>query len=289
MMKVRRLALALALAPAALGATSLQPERLTFSARREVVRVDVLVSANGQPLKGLQPSDFEVRDNGVLQTVELASFEEVPLNLVLTLDMSESVAGERLEDLRGAGMAVLKSLTRLDRAALLTFNEAVTQPAALTADLGLVREALESAKGAGDTALIDSIYTSLLLGDPEVGRTLVIVFSDGVDTKSWLSPEMLRAAARSSDAVIYAVSAGRADAKDLLEDVSEMTGGALFETESSATLATTFLRIINEFRHRYLISYTPTNAGAGGWHRLDVRVNRRNARVKARPGYFKEQ
>lgn len=285
-MTMRSLALTLALAPAALTAAPVQP---TFSARREVVRVDVLVSASGQPLKGLRPSDFEVRDNGIVQAVELATFEEVPLNLILTLDMSDSVAGDRLAHLRSAGVAVLKSLTRQDRAALLTFNEAVSQPAALTGDLGLVREAIASAEGAGDTALVDGIYTSLLLGESDVGRSLVIVFSDGVDTKSWLSPDMLRAAAQSSDAVVYAVSAGKADARDLLEAVAGITGGTLFETESPLALEATFLRIINEFRHRYLISYTPTNVDAGGWHRLDVRVNRRNARVHARPGYFKER
>ena len=51
---------------------------------------------------GLKPSDFEVLDNGVPQQVDLVSFEQIPLNVVLALDMSESVSGDRLDQLREA-------------------------------------------------------------------------------------------------------------------------------------------------------------------------------------------
>ena len=74
-----------------------------FSSKVEAVRVDVLVTDNGQAIRGLGPADFEVLDNGVPQDVTLVSFDEIPLNVILALDMSDSVAGERLEQLRGAG------------------------------------------------------------------------------------------------------------------------------------------------------------------------------------------
>lgn len=76
---------------------------------------------------------------------------------------------------------------------------------------------------------------------------------------------------------------------DLLDDLTEATGGGLFQTESSSALEATFVRIIDEFRHRYLVSYSPTRVDAAGWHRLDVRVRPRGATVRARPGYFKER
>ena len=83
---------------------------VTFSSRIEAVRVDVLVTDNGQPVRGLGPADFEIRDNGVVQQIDLVSFDQVPLNAVLALDMSDSVAGERLDRLRAAGNAVLAGL-----------------------------------------------------------------------------------------------------------------------------------------------------------------------------------
>ena len=78
-----------------------------FTSKIEAVRVDVLVTDNGQPVRGLGPADFEIVDNGVPQQVELVSFDEIPLNVILALDMSDSVAGERLEQLRGAGGGLL--------------------------------------------------------------------------------------------------------------------------------------------------------------------------------------
>src|SRR4051794_38816142 len=82
----------------------------TFSTIIEAVRVDVLVTEDGRLVPGLRPSDFEVLDNGVPQTVDLASFEEIPLNVVLALDMSSSLDTEQLQHLRSGGKALLGGL-----------------------------------------------------------------------------------------------------------------------------------------------------------------------------------
>jgi hypothetical protein len=60
----------------------------------------------------------------------------------------------------------------------------------------------------------------------------------------------------------------------------------LFEVERTANLGAIFLSVLEEFRHRYLLSYTPRNVPAGGWHRLEVRLKGRRAAIKARPGYL---
>lgn len=258
-----------------------------FTARREVVRVDVLVSNNGQPVQGLQPSDFVIRDNGVIQQVDLASFEEVPLNIVLALDMSTSVAGERLTDLRDAGGSLLDVLKPRDRVSLVTFSHLVTQRAPLTTDVTSVRDALDTAAGSGETALIDGIYSSVVLCDGPQGRGLVIVFSDGVDTASWLSAEALLDAARRSDVVVYGVSTDTVEKASVLRDVTAATGGSLLTVQSTRDLDAVFLQILDEYRHRYLVSYSPTGVDQRGWHRLEVRVSRPAATVKARPGYQK--
>ena len=61
-------------------------QQLLFSTKVEAVRVDVLVTDRGQPVRGLKAADFEVLDNDVLQQVDLVSFAEVPLNVILALD-----------------------------------------------------------------------------------------------------------------------------------------------------------------------------------------------------------
>ncbi len=257
-----------------------------FSSRVEAVRVDVLVTDNGKPVPELRLADFEVFDNGVRQQVDTVGFEQLPLNVVLTLDMSDSVVGERLDHLRAAGRALLDGLKREDRAALVTFSHVVALGADLTTDLGRVRSGLDRARPAGNTAVIDASYAGMMLGESAVGRSLVIVFSDGLDTSSWLEPDAVIEIARRSDAVVYAVSVGLSPRSDFLSDLSEQTGGRLFTIESTKNLSAVFLEVLDEFRQRYLVSYSPSGVARGGWHQITVRVKGRRVTVKARPGYY---
>lgn len=270
------------LALIALSLLALQPN---FASRREAVRVDVLVTDKGQPVRGLAPADFEVLDNGVPQRVDLVSFEEIPLNVILVFDTSGSVTDERLGHMREAGYAVLDGLTRNDQAALVTFSHVVAQRAPLTGDLERVRAALSFRPPEGDTALVDALYTSMLIGESDVGRSLAIVFSDGVDTASFLPADAVLNTAKRSDVVVYGVSVG--PRVRLLRDLSAFTGGRVFDVDSTRNLSATFEKILEEFRHRYLVSYSPENVPRAGWHRLEVRVRSRGARIQARPGYLR--
>ena len=265
-------------------AMSAQTQPPTFSAKVEAVRVDALVTDKGQPVLGLTPADFEVLDNGVPQQVDLVSYEQIPLNVVLALDMSGSVAGDRLDHLRAAGGTLLTALKKEDQAALVTFSHVVTLAARLTTDVATVREALGRAVGVGNTALTDGAYAGLIVGESDVGRALLIVFSDGLDTVSWLTPEIVIETAKRSDVVVYGVAVG-AGKPEFLRDLTSLTGGRLYEVDKTANLSAIFLEVLQEFRQRYLLSYTPRGVAKDGWHRLDVRVKRR-ATVKARPGYL---
>jgi len=262
-------------------------QNAAFSAKVEAVRVDVLVTDKGQPVRGLGPADFEIFDNGVLQQVDLVSFEQIPLNVILALDMSDSVAGERLGHLRAAGYALLSGLKKEDQAALVTFRREVTLDADLTSDARTVRATLDDAEPEGETALVDGTYSAMVVGESDVGRALVIVFSDGLDTSSWLLPESVLETAKRSDVVAYAVSVGRVKA-EFLRDLTSFTGGRLFEVEKTANLSAIFLSVLEEFRQRYLVSFTPRGVAKEGWHRLTVRV-KRGGTVKARPGYLADR
>ena len=264
---------------------SAQTQAPVFSTKVEVVRVDVLVTDKGQPVLGLAPADFEVLDNGVLQQVEFVSYDQIPLNVVLAFDMSDSVAGERLEHLRTAGAGLLGGLKRGDQAALVTFSNRIALGSALTSDVQPLRDALEEVVGAGETSLVDGAYAGLTIGESDAGRALLIIFSDGLDTLSWLSPAAVLGTAKRSDVVVYGVSVGRSKA-EFLHDLTSFSGGRLFELDKTANLSATFLSILEEFRRRYLVSYTPRGVSKDGWHRLEVRIKGKKAAVKARPGYL---
>ena len=257
-----------------------------FTSTIEAVRVDVLVTDNGQAIRGLGPADFELLDNGVPQQVDLVSFDQIPLNVILALDMSDSVAGERLDQLRDAGAGLLGALKNEDQAALVAFSHTVQLGAKLTSDVSTVREALVAAQGTGMTALVDGTYAGIMVGESDVGRALLIIFTDGVDTSSWLRADAVLDAAKRADVVVYGVSVVSRLKPEFLREVTSLTGGRLFEIEKTVTLTSTFLGILEEFRHRYLVSYTPKGVAKDGWHKLDVRLRSRRATIKARPGYL---
>jgi len=257
---------------------------VTFSSKVEVVRVDVLVTDKGQPVHGLGRSDFEIKDNGVDQQIDLVSFDQIPLNVILAFDMSDSVAGERLERLRTAGDAILGALSTRDQSALVTFSHAVRLGAPLTTDVSRVRTALSRATGTGSTSLIDGAYAGIQIGESDAGRALLIVFSDGLDTSSWLGADKVLDAAKRSDVVAYAVAVRSPAKPEFLRDLTSFTGGRLFEVEKAEKLEAIFVSILEEFRQRYLVSYTPRGVAREGWHKLDVRV-KRGGTIKARPGY----
>jgi len=96
-----------------------------FRASVDAVRVDVLVSDGGRPVGGLTASDFELTDNGVPQSIDLVT-TAVSVKVVLVLDASGSVAGEKLGHLKAACRALFRGLRPQDSAALLTFSERLT-------------------------------------------------------------------------------------------------------------------------------------------------------------------
>ena len=125
----------------------------------------------------------------------------------------------------------------------------------------------------------------MILGESETSRALQLVFSDGLDTSSWLTSAAVLDVAKRADIVVYTVATA-GGASPFLRHLSAFTGGSLIQIVSSGDLRSTFLRILDEFRHRYLVSYSPRGVTTNGWHRLDVRVRHRRAIVKARPGYL---
>ena len=280
-MIVRGISLAVLLCSWAAGSPQQPP---AFRSSVEAIRVDVLVSRGGRPVTGLTPADFEIRDDGVVQQVEHAFLEEIPLNVVLALDASSSVAGERARHLKAASRGLLDRLKADDQAALVTFGDAVVVRSPLTRDRSSIREALDAVVPFGDTSLIDAGHTAMLLGESQPGRALVIVFSDGVEVTSYLAAQAVLDAAKRSDAVVYGVALKSLG--PFLKDLTDASGGELFEIQSSSELDAAFAKVLDQFRHRYLLSYTPRGVKRGGWHRLQVRVRQGGTTVRARPGYL---
>ena len=263
----------------------------TFKAGVDLVKLDVSVVRGGQPVRGLTKADFTVDDSDVRQTIDgLFEGEDLPVNVIMALDVSGSVSGDKLANLVEASRQLNNSLRPDDGAALVTFSSAVQVRVPLTRDRSAIAAALGSLSGEGPTAIRDAVWAALQLKPDDDSRTMVLVFTDGVDNASFLGPSEILPAARRMGVVVHAVELGqalnlRSQARSFLGVLADVTGGRQWNATSSRDLHGLFTTAIDEMRARYLVTFYPTGVNRQGWHALKVGVRVRGE-VKTRPGYM---
>ena len=305
---MRRLA---TLAAASLIVAGVHAQTPQFRTGVDAVRVDVLVTDGRRPVADLSTDDFEVLDSGVRQTIDAVAIADVPISMMIALDLSDSVKGDTLNQLKKGVDAALGALEPRDRVALITFASEMRLQENWTGDAGAVRKTVADLRAAGGTSLWDASFAALTLHDaiPTV-RHLVLVFSDGDDTSSWLPRGSVVEKARRTDAVVYSVE--MATARDprqrlharsgielsrndraiwisspFLQELADATGGDIYRTRNAADLRDAFARILSEFRTRYLLTFSPQGVDKGGWHPIEVKLKNKKGKVTARRGYLR--
>jgi len=263
-----------------------------FATGIEVVRIDVSVLRDGMLVEGLQARDFQVRDNGVLQHVEIvgdprrgASGVSKQLDVVLALDVSDSVGGEPLEQLKAAAHALVDILRPEDSFSLLAFSSRVRLAVSPADSRARAHEVIDAMQAQLTTSLYDAAFAAVVTTDATRGRPLALVLSDGQDHGSWLAPEHALRAAEGSDLVVHAVLTGHAGGEaTFLRELTASTGGQEWRADYGQ-LRDVLLKALDEFRSRYTLSYEREGVSQSEWHELDIRVRRPGVTVRARAGY----
>jgi VWFA-related protein len=256
-----------------------------FSTSLEVVRVDVSVTRDGRPLEGLTSADFQVRDNGVPQSVEIIGGVDKTVDAVLALDVSGSVAGSPLRHLKAAAHAFVDVLGPQDKLSLLTFSDRLQRLVSPGDSRQHAHEIIDATEARDTTALHDATYAALTAADATRGRPLVLIFSDGEDRGSWLKPEQVLRVAEESDLVVHVVlNRKEGTALPFLPDLAAATGGEEWHADV-VELKGVLLRALDEFRSRYTLQYARQGVAAAGWHKIEVESRAPAVRVHARRGY----
>jgi len=265
----------------------------TFRARTDLVSVDVAVRDRGRPVTGLGANDFEIDDNDVPQTVLDISYEKLPIDVTVALDVSQSVTGSMLDQLRRSVRELKSDLGMHDRLKLMTFNIRINRLVDFTEDVSAADAALANVTAFGGTSLLDSLAVALVTPVPPDRRHLVMLFSDGIDSSSISdADEILEVAQRSTSTIGFvllalappitpAIDAGR----DLYARLAKETGGTVVIVPMGMNLSETFRRTLDDFRSSYVLHFAPTGVQRSGLHKLDVRVKRKGVEVRARKGY----
>ncbi len=296
----RRLAVALALIASSLAASG-QSQQPTFRTSVDFVTVDVAVRQKGRPVLGLKAEDFEVFDNGVKQQVGDFSYEKLPIDISVALDVSESVSGRLLDQLRRAVQQLRADLGTNDRLKLLTFNMRVRRLADFADPAPATSAAFDGIRAFGSTAIFDTLAVALASAIAPDRRQLIVIFSDGHDTSSITDPSVLLDVARRTTPTVHVVlpplqvTGGTGalivqnqlllSSRQVYTALARETGGVVVTVSPGENLTSTFRRILEDFRSSYVLHFSPTGVDRRGLHTLDVRVKKSGVDVRARREY----
>jgi Ca-activated chloride channel homolog len=293
------LVLTAAQAPPAQDPQAPQVKPFTLEVGVDVVSVTAVVfDKSGKFVRGLGPKDVELFENGVKQDVsyfrEASSqgdpAERVPLTIVLVLDTSGSMR-DNMHFLQEAVLNFVYKLEDVDTALVVSFNESVKGSAEFTGDTDRLERFVEGLQAWGGTSLYDAIHYSLGRVKEQPGRKALVVFTDGADTTSTMSDREVVDYARAVEATVYTIGfrgSGMmaSSPRGFLRKISSETGGQFFAPDKVGELVKVFNEISEELKNHYLLAYTPKREADGSWREISLKVNRPDAEVRVRKGYF---
>jgi VWFA-related protein len=275
----------------------------TESVGTEYVLVPVVVlDKKGRFVEGLERKHFSVRVQGV--PVDLDTFEKddgAPVSYAFLIDTSGSMKlASKLEYAKAAVRYFISQRKPGDDFALFTFAEdEVERVADFSRDPGKLLAALDGLEAGGRTALFDAVAATpsrMLAG--KNGKRAIILFTDGVDNASKLSPAEMAEILQQVSTPVYAIGMKNASfdrltdeersqlSVDNLKMLAASSGGKMFLPGGEEDLAPVAEKIAAEVRKQYLLGFTPSGRGELKYRVLVVSVLKPgNWDIRARRGY----
>jgi Ca-activated chloride channel family protein len=295
---MNRAAVAIALVVA--GGFAPAAQQPTFRAGVDLVHFGVsVVDRQGKPVPGLTREDFSIVEAGKPQSLQFfaagAPAEAPPLHIGLLLDTSGSMA----KDLRDARTSAIKFVNTLDQAedvTLVDFDTEVRVARFERESYPRLVERIRNRKPDGWTALYDAIGVYLNGAAQQDGQKVLVLYTDGGDTRSSLSFAEMLDLCKASDVTVYAIGymehqgSARMQQKMELERVATLTGGQAYFPGVAKDLDGVFEKIREELAGRYTLGYTSSNPRTdGAWRPVEIKLLRadlKGARLRTRTGYF---
>jgi VWFA-related protein len=286
------------------------PGQVVSTVAPQLLRFNASVTdRNGRAIGDMKRTDFVVYENGIERRVTDVVPTSEPFNLVLLLDVSGSVE-ERMDFIRKAARDFLRTASRQDRIAIISFREDIQVVSDFTTDRQLLSRKLDEIDAGGGTALYDALgyVFSATLKQLRGERTAVVILSDGDDNKSFVPFPALQEAITESGALIYPlyVPSGlipeasvprpeitrdplrtryltlttRADEEG--RKLAAVSGGVYYPIRRMEDLQKAYDDVVVQLRTAYTITYASNSTPAGS-RRVRVRANREGASVRLSP------
>jgi VWFA-related protein len=277
---------------AARDAVQLKPLEVTDISQVSRVLLDTSVRDKaGRVVRALGRDDFQVREDGIPQPLDLVNEEDAPATFALLVDSSQSMA-RRIDFVREAAGRLAGFMRASDRMLVVPFSRTLQPITGPTDDRATVAEAIAQITPNGGTAILDCLiqFGGHLENVP--GRKAIVLITDGYDEHSEKRYEDALEAVKKAQATIYVVGIGGVAGISLkgerfLRQLAEETGGRAFLPSRESELAAVHDVLAADVQNRYLLSYSPTNQEPDGtWRTITVATADPRYKARTRSGYF---
>jgi Ca-activated chloride channel family protein len=288
-----------AVAVAITGMSAFAGSQQVFRAGVDLVHFGVVVTDRaGQPVSGLKVEDFEVLEEGKPQTMKFFAGgdgeDAPPVHLGFMIDLSGSMA-EDIKDVRTAAIKFLDAIRNVEDITIVDFDTEVRTARFASDDPRLV-ERIRARKPDGYTALYDALGTYLNGASAQTGEKILVMYTDGGDTRSAINQGELLDLLKASDVTVYAIGylehqgSARGEQQQVLQRFAAATGGQAFFPGRLKDVDKMYEKILRDISSRYSMGYVSTDTRMDGkWRDVRIRVIRpdlKDARIRTRPGYF---
>ena len=284
---------------AGLGRPSAQ--QAMFRGGTELVNVGVTVTDDrGVFLTELTLEDFEVFEDDRKQTVTYFARGEAGAVPELHAGLLFDTSGSMGEDITVARTAAIRFLNRLEDAQDITivdFDTEVRVGKYEQHDFPRIVERIRSREPEGMTAMYDALAVYLDGAAAQQGRKILVLFTDGGDTRSTIRFGDVMTLIRASDVTVYAIGflehqrgSLRSEQQLRLSQIAAESGGRAFFPRSMKQIDEAYDQVMAQIRAQYSLGYVSSNTAADGeWRKLEIKVRRPGGdgvRVQTRKGYF---
>ena len=248
---------------------------------------------------GLEKNDFQIYENTKEQSIRTFASEDAPVSIGIIFDLSGSMTSKLLRA-KEAILQFIKTANPQDEFFVIGFNDRPELIEDFTSSVEDIQARLATVRSGHRTALLDAIYYGVQkMRDARHERKALLVVSDGGDNRSRFTEGEVRAEVREADVEIYSIgifdpyapTPEERTGPQLLEDVSEVTGGRLFKVDDIDELGDIAEKISTELRNQYVIGYRPQDLSRDGkWRKVKVKLVPPQGlpplTVHARTGYY---
>ena len=256
-----------------------------------------VVDMKGYAVTSLRLEDFELRIDGQTKPISDLSRADTPVRLAMLYDNSGSLDFAREFEKQAAMHFFRKVLRASDEAAVYSVEAESYLAQPLTSDVRKLEQTIAAfGKPEGSTSLFDAIIHAAAYLRPYLGRRVIVIVSDGIDTTSRADFETTIQRILSDDCQVFVVQTGLYEGANLralaaerrMEQLAAQTGGAAYIPKTTSDLETAFKQIAADLAQQYVLSYYQPEAHRDGrFHVINLQIkSRKDVRVRARKGYY---